>query len=148
MRYLVDTCVLSELRRKRPATSVVSWMKRHLANNDFFVSSITIAEIERGIRRLGHGDPKRDLLISWLENEILGQFGDSIIPFDLAVAKKWGEIMAEADAIGRVRPPLDAQIVAMALVHNLVIVTRNVADMDFANVKIVNPFNSATSQIS
>ena len=140
MRYLVDTCVLSELRRKRPAPSVVAWMKRHFANNDFFVSSITIAEIERGIHRLERGDPKRDLLISWLENEILEQFGDSIISFDLAVAKKWGEIMADADAAGRTRPPLDAQIVATALVHNLVIVTRNVADMNFANVKIVNPF--------
>ena len=49
--------------------------------------------------------------------------------------------MADADAIGRTRPPLDAQIVATALVHNLVIVTRNVADMNFANVKIVNPYN-------
>ena len=116
-------------------------MKRHFAANDFFVSSITIAEIERGIHRLEHGDPKRDLLISWLENEILEQFGDSIIPFDLAVAKKWGEIMADADAAGRTKPPIDAQIVATALVHNLVIVTRNVNDMDFANVKIVNPFN-------
>lgn len=141
MRYLVDTCVLSELRRKKPAPSVVAWMKQHFANNDFFVSSITIAEIERGIHRLEHGDPKRDLLISWLENEILEQFGDSIIPFDLAVAKKWGEIMADADAAGRTKPPIDAQIVATALVHNLVIVTRNVNDMDFANVKIVNPFN-------
>lgn len=141
MRYLVDTCVLSELRRKRPAPSVVAWMKRHFANNDFFVSSITIAEIERGIHRLERGDPKRDLLISWLENEILEQFGDSIISFDLAVAKKWGEIMADADAAGRTRPPLDAQIVATALVHNLVIVTRNVADMNFANVKIANPFS-------
>ena len=142
MRYLVDTCVLSELRRKRPAPSVVTWMKRHFANNDFFVSSITIAEIERGIRRLENSDPKRDLLISWLENEIIEQFGDSIIPFDLDVAKKWGEIMADADAIGRPRPPLDAQIVATALVHNLVIVTRNVADMNFAKVKIINPFNN------
>ena len=140
MRYLVDTCVLSELRRKRPALSVVSWMKRHFAANDFFVSSITIAEIERGIRRLEHGDPRRELLVEWFEGEILGQYGDSIIPFGLAEAKKWGEIMAAADAIGRPRPPLDAQIVATALVHNLVIVTRNVDDMNFANVKIANPF--------
>lgn len=141
MRYLVDTCVLSELRRKRPAPSVVSWMKRHFADNEFFVSAITIAEIERGINRLERGDPRRDLLMEWFESEILGQYGDSVIPFDLAVAKKWGEIMADADAVGRTRPPLDAQIVATALVHKLVIVTRNVADMDFANVKIVNPYN-------
>ena len=141
MRYLVDTCVLSELRRKRPAPSVVSWMKRHFADNEFFVSVITIAEIVRGINRLEHGDPRRDLLMEWLESEILGQYGDSIIPFDLAVAKKWGEIMADTDAAGRTRPPLDAQIVATALVHKFVIVTRNVADMDFDNVKIVNPYN-------
>ena len=141
MRYLVDTCVLSELRRKRPAPSVVSWMKRHFADNEFFVSAITIAEIERGINRLERGDPRRGLLMEWFESEILGQYGDSVIPFDLAVAKKWGEIMADADAVGRTRPPLDAQIVATALVHKLVIVTRNVADMDFANVKIVNPYS-------
>ena len=56
-------------------------------------------------------------------------------------AKKWGEIMAEADSSGHPRPPLDAQIVAIALAHNLVIVTRNVSDMNFAGVKVVNPFS-------
>ena len=143
MRYLVDTCVLSELRKKKPAPAVGGWFKRHFDGNEFFVSTITIAEIEHGICKLEPDDSRRELLLSWLENEILKQYNDSIIPFDLAAAKMWGEIMAEADNSGHHKPPLDAQIVATALVHNCTIVTRNVSDMAFAGVKVVNPFDAS-----
>ena len=80
-------------------------------------------------------------LTEWLESDIIEKYGDSILPFDMDAAKKWGEIMAEADSVGRPRPPLNAQIVAIALAHNLVIVTRNVSDMNFAGVKVINPFS-------
>ena len=141
MKYLVDTCVLSELQKRRPDRSVVAWFRRRFADSMFMVSAVTIAEIKRGINRLDESDPRRQKLSEWLENDILSQYGDSIIPFDLPVAKAWGEIMASADRAGRSRPSLDAQIVATALVHGLVIVTRNVRDLDFAGAKVVNPWN-------
>ena len=141
MKYLVDTCVLSELQKRRPDQSVVAWFRKRFADSMFMVSAVTIAEIKRGISRLDESDPRRQELSEWLENDILAQYGDSIIPFDLSVSKKWGEIMAEADRAGQTRPSLDAQIVATALVHDLVIVTRNVSDLDFAGAKVANPWN-------
>ena len=140
MRYLLDTCILSEARKKRPDRNCVRWMAQHAADSVFYVSAVTIGEIRHGIMRLGDDDPRRALLTSWLEEEILAQYGDAILPFDSSVASKWGEIMAAADREGRTRSPLDAQIVATALVHHLTIVTRNVADLDFAGAEVVNPF--------
>ena len=107
----------------------------------FMVSAVTIAEITRGINRLDESDPRRQKLSEWLGNDILAQYGDSIIPFDLSLSKKWAEIMSEADRAGRTRPSLDGMIVATALVHDLVIVTRNVRDLDFAGATLVNPWN-------
>lgn len=141
MKYLVDTCVLCELQKRRPDRSVVAWFRKRFADSMFMVSAVTIAEIKRGINRLDESDPRRKKLSEWLENDILAQYGDSILPFDLPVAKMWGEIMAEADRSGRTRQSLDAQIVATALVHDLVIVTRNVHDLDFAGATVVNPWN-------
>lgn len=141
MKYLVDTCVLCELQKRRPDRSVVTWFRRRFADSMFMVSAVTIAEIKRGINRLDESDPRRKKLSEWLENDILSQYGDSIIPFDLPAAKMWGEIMAKSDRAGQTRPSLDAQIVATALVHDLVIVTRNVRDLDFAGATVVNPWN-------
>lgn len=140
MKYLVDTCALSELQRRRPNKDVVAWFKKRFDDSLFFVSAVSIAEIRRGVNRLDAGDTRRQRLEDWLDNKILPQYSDSILPFDLPVAQKWGEIMAEADRAGCPRPPLDAQIVATAIVHGLSVVTRNVRDLDFADVKIVNPW--------
>lgn len=143
MKYLVDTCVLSELQRRKPSKEVVAWFRSRHEDSMFFVSTVTIAEIRRGVDMLDDDDPRRHRLEDWLDNEILQQYGDSILPFDLMVAQKWGEIMAEADRVGCLRPPLDAQIVATALVHGLIVLTRNVRDLDFAGVKVVNPWKEA-----
>ena len=143
MKYLVDTCVLSELRRRKPDKKVVAWFRNRFEDSMFFVSAVTIAEIRRGLTRLDDDDPRRHRLVYWLENEILPQYGDSVLSFDLSAAQKWGEIMAEADRAGCPRPPLDAQIVATALVHGLIVVTRNVRDLDFAGAKVVNPWEES-----
>ena len=143
MKYLVDTCVLSELQKRKPSREVVAWFRNRREDSMFFVSAVTIAEIRRGVDMLDDDDPRRHRLADWLENEILPQYSDSILPFDLSVAQKWGEIMAEADKAGCSRPPLDAQIVATALVHGLIVLTRNVRDLDFAGAKVVNPWGKA-----
>ena len=86
MKYLVDTCVLSELQRRRPDKKVVAWFRDRFEDSMFFVSAVTIAEIRRGLNRLDDDDPRRHRLAYWLENEILPQYGDSVLPFDLSVA--------------------------------------------------------------
>ena len=87
MKYLVDTCVLSELQRRKPSREVVAWFRNRREDSMFFVSAVTIAEIRRGIDMLDDDDPRRHRLADWLENEILPQYGDSILPFDLSVAQ-------------------------------------------------------------
>ena len=141
MNYLVDTCVLSELAKRRPNAKVVKWMARHSSGNMFFVSAITIGEIMEGIESLPPEAPARLKLDSWFRERILDAYKDSIIPFDKDIAIKWGEIKGHTNRMGKVRPDLDSQIAATALVHGMTIVTRNVADMEHTGAKTVDPFS-------
>ena len=141
MNYLVDTCILSELAKRRPNAKVVKWMARHSSDNMFFVSAITIGEIIEGIESLPLDDSARLKLDAWFRDRILGEYKDSIVPFDKDVAIKWGEIKGHTNRIGKVRPDLDSQIAATALVHGMTVVTRNVSDMEYTGAKTVDPFS-------
>ena len=141
MNFLVDTCVLSELAKRRPNPNVVRWMERHCADGQFFVSAVTIGEIMEGIESLPSGDKNRQKLAKWFKSSILDVYKDSIIAFDRDVALKWGEIKGRTNQMGKVRPDLDAQIAATALVHDMTVLTRNVADMEHTGARTVNPFN-------
>jgi predicted nucleic acid-binding protein len=79
-------------------------------------------------------------LASWLRTDILGSFEDRILPVGREVALEWGRICGAAERIGRKRPAIYALIAATAVVHQLVLVTRNVADMDGMGVTLFNPF--------
>ena len=140
MKYLVDTCVLSELAESKPNANVVTWLKSHSKGNLFFVSVVTLGEIKEGIDTLPDEDPRRETLRTWFEERILGAYAESIVDFDRQVALKWGEIKGMTNRMGKTRSDLDAQIAATALVHGLTIVTRNVADMEYTGAKTVNPF--------
>ena len=140
MNYLVDTCILSELAKRRPNANVSKWLAGHSSSSQFFVSAVTVGEIMEGIESLPPEDPARRKLSTWFRERILGAYKESILPFDQDVAVKWGEIKGMTNRMGKARPDLDAQIAATALVHGLTIVTRNVADMEYTGVKTVNPF--------
>ena len=141
MNFLVDTCVLSELAKRRPNPNVVRWMERHRADGQFFVSAVTIGEIMEGIESLPPEDKSRQKLAKWFKSGILDVYKDSIVAFDRDVALKWGEIKGRTNQMGKVRPDLDAQIAATALVHDMTVLTRNVADMEHTGARTVNPFN-------
>ena len=140
MKYLVDTCVLSELAKSKPNPNVVKWLKSHSEGNLFFVSVVTLGEIKEGIDTLPDEDPRRETLRTWFEEQILGAYAESIVDFDKQVALKWGEIKGMNNRMGRTRPDLDAQIAATAVVHGMTVLTRNVSDMEHTGAVVENPF--------
>ena len=138
MKFLLDTCVISELACRRPNAQVIGWLRRQ-DSESLYLSFVTIGEIKKGIAKRG-GDARAIALEKWLQNEILGSFADRILPVEKAVALEWGRICGDAERVGRKRPAVDALIAATALVHGMKLVTRNVDDMVGIGVPIFNPF--------
>jgi predicted nucleic acid-binding protein len=134
--YLVDTVVLSELRKPQRDAGLASWVERQ-RTADLFVSVITIGEIERGIARQRATDADFSAaLAGWLDR-VLALYGERILPFDLQAARRWGQLSA---ALGN--DSADLMISATALEHGLTVVTRNVSDFEPTGVATLNPFNS------
>lgn len=138
MKYLLDTCVLSELVRPRPDAQVIDWLRKQNPES-LYISAITVGEIERGIAKRG-GDARAVALGRWLRLEIMGRFAKRIVAVDESVAMEWGRVCGEAERAGKKRPAIDALIAATAAVHGMKIVTRNVNDMAGMGVPILNPF--------
>ncbi|BCB25948.1 ribonuclease VapC [Sulfurimicrobium lacus] len=135
MSYLVDTNVLSELRRKNPNPGVVTWFTQRPATT-LYLSVLTLGEIRKGIE--GLGDEKRRMaLLDWLETDLPAFFTGRILPVDAPVADRWGRLVAAA---GRPLPAIDSLLAATALVHDLVLVTRNSRDFSDLPVQLINPW--------
>lgn len=138
--YLIDTVVLSELRKPQRDAGLSSWVERQ-RTTDLFVSVITIGEIERGIARQRASDLDfAAALAAWLDR-VLALYGERILPFDLQVARRWGQLSA---ALGN--DSADLMISATALEHGLTVVTRNVSDFEPTGVATLNPFDSRPSR--
>jgi predicted nucleic acid-binding protein len=138
--HLIDTVVLSELRKPQRDAGLASWVERQ-RTTDLFVSVITIGEIERGIARQRASDPDFvAALAAWLDR-VLALYGERILPFDLPVARRWGQLSA---ALGN--DSADLMIAATALEHGLTVVTRNVSDFEPTGVATLNPFDSRPSR--
>ena len=136
--YLLDTCVISETRAKKPDAAVIEWLSRQPPET-LYLSTITIGEIKNGICMLGDTKKAR-ALAEWL-NELQATFSPRVLSVNATVAECWGEILAANAKSGNTRPAIDALIAATAKVDNLILVTRNVRDMDGMGVKILNPFS-------
>lgn len=134
--FLVDTDVLSALAKRRRHANVEVWLGRQ-RSSDLFVSVISIGEIERGIALQRAKDPDfAASLATWLD-QILNVYGDCVLPFDLASARRWGQLSAALGHHGA-----DLQIAATALEHGLTVVTRNISDFEPTGVPILDPFRS------
>ncbi|MDA8230843.1 MAG: type II toxin-antitoxin system VapC family toxin [Magnetospirillum sp.] len=132
--YLLDTVVLSELRKRERATSVVRWLGDKPATS-LFLSAVTIGEIERGIVRQRAKDAAfAEALEAWL-NVTLRTFEDRILPVDAAVARRWGQMSARIGNDGA-----DLLIAATALEHGLTVATRNLRHFEPTGVAVVDPF--------
>ena len=138
MSYLLDTCIVSELSKKRPDKAVLAWLSS-VAEFDLYVSSLTIAEIRSGIERFDETDRRRARLESWYEN-MASLLNRRIVSFDHLMAVEWGRIVGISFRSGKVKPGMDMLIAATAKSRNMTLVTRNTKDMEGVGVELLNPF--------
>lgn len=138
MTWLVDTNVISEIRKgPRCHPSVASWWAA-VEDRDLFLSALTLGEIRKGIESVRPRDPvKARALERWLR-EVSDVFGARIIGVDPAVTDAWGRMSASRSV-----PVIDALLAATAQVHDLVLVTRNTADVSGLGVRTLDPFDEA-----
>jgi len=135
--YLLDTCLLSELIRKEPNQGVLDWIKDK-EESSLFLSVLTIGELKEGIVKLKPSTKKKELTLWFAELE--SRFKDRIIPIDIQISLKWGEIQANLEVNGNSMPTIDSLIASTALCKNLIVVTRNGKDMKQSHVEILNPW--------
>jgi toxin FitB len=135
--YLLDTNVISELRRPdRTHPSVAAWVDS-VDPLELFLSAITIFEIEIGVLRFERRDARQGAsLRAWMDTQVLPTFDGRIIPVDVAVAQRCARLH-----VPNPRAERDALIAATALAHRLTVVTRNVADFQPMGVDIINPWD-------
>lgn len=134
--YLLDTNVISELRRPKPAAAVVQWIERAKEEN-LFISAVSIGEIQAGIELTRQQDPEKAALISaWLDQLMQSS---QILNLGAATMRIWGRLMhRKSNTIIE-----DALIAASAIEHQLKVVTRNVKDFESLGVAVINPFESS-----
>ena len=138
MKYLLDTCVISELVKAKPSKKVVSWVTKNEEAN-FYLSSLTFGELYKGISKLPDSK-RREKLSLWIEQDLKDRFAGKTLNIDLLVAKTWGEIQGASEAAGAPMPAIDGLIAATALTHDLTVVTRNIADMQQSGASLLNPW--------
>ena len=135
MSYLVDTNVVSELRRKTPDQDVIDWFAQRPPST-LFLSVLTIGEIRKGIQGV-IDEGRRQSLQDWLETDLKNFFTGRILSIDEAVAERWGQLVASA---GRPLPAIDSLLAATAIEHDLMLITRNTKDFADLPVRQFNPW--------
>ena len=142
MRYLIDTCVLSEWKKRTPDPRVLCWLNGLLID-DVRISILTIGEVERGVRRLPESARKRQLA-AWLA-ELREAFSGRILDLGYPEISAWATICAAADSRGCSLPAVDSLLAATARAHHLVVATRNVEDIRPSGVRVYNPWTEELS---
>ena len=133
-QYLLDTNVLSETRRKQAEPRVMSFLME-ADPSSLNLSVLSLGELRKGIALKRSSDPEMARQLSaWVDGLELS-FAERILGVDAAVAKLWGDLSAE-----RPRPVIDTLLAATAMVHELIFVTRNTADVDGIKVRLLNPW--------
>lgn len=133
--FLLDTNVISELRKPQADANVVAWAKSIIAPR-MFISAITLKELETGVLRIERRDPVQGTVLrTWLKRHVIPAFDARILPIDAAVALR----CASLHVPDRVNES-DALIAATALVHGLTVVTRNISDFQSSGVALINPW--------
>jgi hypothetical protein len=135
--YLLDTNVVSELRKRSPDPNVTAWFDG-VQSHQIFLSVLTLGEIRIGVEQSRRKDPlKADVLENWLI-AMRSHYADRIVPVDAVVADAWAR-MPVPDPL----PIIDGLLAATALVRNWTLVTRNTADVARSGARTLNPFDPA-----
>ena len=138
MKYLLDTCVISELIKKNPSQKVIKWVTK-IEENNLFISVFTVGEIHKGIDKLP-ASKKKEQLHKWVNYDLKERFKDRIIDFDPLTATTWGKVQAESESAGKAMPAIDGQIAATGISYDFTVVTRNTTDMEITGVSLFNPW--------
>jgi predicted nucleic acid-binding protein len=136
--FLLDTNVIFESAKSRPNAGVMGWLAS-TAEEQLFLSIVSLAELRHGIERLDNGRRKA-ALDAWLREELPARFGARLKLADADTADQWGRMVARTQSLGRLIEPMDAWIAAIALQHNLTLVTRNTEDFETTEVRLFNPW--------
>ena len=138
MKYLLDTCLISELVKKAPNPAVVSWLDEQ-DEQKLFLSVLNLGELQKGISKLPDGTKKSELQ-AWVALDLVERFTGRILEIDLDTALTWGRLQGEAEQAGDKLPVMDSLIAATAVAHGLIVVTRNVRDIERCGVRVCNPW--------
>jgi toxin FitB len=138
MKFLLDTCVISEIIKSQPNEKVVTWMQEN-DEDSMYLSVLTFGEIEKGIEKAANLEKKKTLQ-TWVENVLKERFKHRILEIDMAVVTRWGKEQGKAELAGKPMPAIDGLIAVSGLVHNCTVVTRNVSDMQQCDVELLNPW--------
>lgn len=141
MSFLLDTNVLSEIRRPQPDQQVLTWLDQ-VDEDRTYLSVITIAEIARGVALMDEGR-RRSELAQWLELDLPGRFGDRILPVDTQIALIWGNLLASTRKEGIGLSVMDGWIAATAIAQDLTLVTRNTKDFENLPLTLLDPWAKA-----
>jgi predicted nucleic acid-binding protein len=139
MKYLLDTCVISELTKPVPNQKVIDWLDG-VPSDSLFISVITVGEIRKGLTKLKMSE-KKQRLTEWLNN-LLQLYAERILAVDLNIAEHWGFIQGNAEKAGRPMASIDSLLAATACAHNLIIVTRNKSDFIESRIPVINPWET------
>jgi toxin FitB len=135
-KYLLDTNVVSELRKPRPHGAVVAWLSGQ-EEEQLFLSAVTMGELQAGIERTRHQDPSKASEIELWVDQLAASY--QILPMDTPCFREWGRIMEQKPY----QLLEDAMIAATARIHGLIVATRNERDFRQLDVRILNPFKAS-----
>jgi toxin FitB len=134
-KYLLDTNVVSELRKLRPHGGVVAWLKKQ-GDEQLFISAVTLAELQAGVERTRRQDPEKAAEIETWVDQL--DASSQVLPMDTACFREWAQVMnRKPDQLLE-----DAMIAATARVHGLIVATRNEKDFRQLAVRLLNPFKA------
>ncbi|MGH9641129.1 MAG: type II toxin-antitoxin system VapC family toxin [Terriglobales bacterium] len=142
MAYLLDTNILSEIRRLKPEPKVLAFISGH-SLDELYISAVTLAELRFGIELLSQGNDRRAELNDWLTHAIRPMFDQRVLPVTEDIMFRWRVLLEEGRKTGHTYSQPDLIIAATAIHHGLTVVTRDRSDYEKARVPVVNPWRAS-----